>query len=143
MGEPESQLGVERSAHQTGSAEPGQEDKNGYQEGAEIGGRLWRILSQPRSSLVARLYWCVSLLVTLLYLLCAAVSSLPALQTWGGGEGGNTTNLPGLLLSNTSSTVEPVEPDQVRKLRVSLIRFSLGCTQLGCVIFSALELIAR
>ena len=124
MGEPELQLAVEQIVYQTGGAEPGQEEKNGLQEGEEIGGRVWRILSQPRSSLAARLYWCVSLLVTLLYLLCTAVSSLPALQTWDEGEGGNTTNLLWLLSSD-------------------IIRFSLFGTQLGCVIFSALELNAR
>lgn len=48
--------------------------------GREEGGRLWRLLTLPSSSITARLYYLLSLSVILLYLVCLAVSTLPELD---------------------------------------------------------------
>ena len=43
------------------------------------GERMWRLMNQPTSSMAARLYFLLSLSVSLLYLVCQAVSTLPEL----------------------------------------------------------------
>ena len=45
---------------------------------------MWRLLTQPRSSMAARLYSLLSLTVSLLYLVCKAVYTLPELQADNG-----------------------------------------------------------
>ena len=59
------------SIHQQRSLTTEKEEEEGEVAGE---GRVWRVLSRPDSSLLARTYWCLSLLTTLLFIICAAVA---------------------------------------------------------------------
>ena len=82
-----------------------------------MGGRLWKLLNIPSSSILARLYYLLSLCTTLLYLACLALSTLPSVREYQDlEEGQGDSPSPG---------------------------FVLHLVQLSCVAFSGVELCAR
>ena len=90
---------------------------SGDKHEGRTGGRLRKLLNLPSSSILARLYYLLSLCMTLLYLACLALSTLPSFREYQElEEGPGDSPSPG---------------------------FVLHLVQLSCVAFSGVELCVR